>query len=119
MLHQFNPQSELHSRKINEPKPMPVSGLRNAQIADQVLNVAQLLTAERAKRLKINGDWRAAHTIRILPQRVDLAVRTGKDPTQYPAIGNSISSAIREIVLAESLVALYRLSPTSGPGAKE
>jgi DNA polymerase (family 10) len=83
--------------------------LSNADIADRLLALAQMLAAQKENPFKIKAYRRAAHTIRAMPESVDDLVRRGADLTGYPGIGKGISSAIREIVQSGTLEKLERL----------
>ena len=73
--------------------------LTNAEIANQLLSLAQLLAARRDNPYKVKAYRRAAMAISNMGQSVDQLVRDGADLTVYPGIGEAIERAIREIVL--------------------
>lgn len=86
-----------------------VTVLSNAQIADQLAALAQLLAAEKENPFKIKAYRRAAETIRNLGDSVDELVRSGADLTAYAGIGKGISSALQEIVHRGALQTLESL----------
>jgi DNA polymerase (family X) len=85
------------------------TALTNAQIADQLAGLAQLLSAQRENPFKVKAYRRAAETIRNLGDSVDELVRSGADLTAYAGIGKGISSALQEIVTRGSLQTLKQL----------
>ena len=87
----------------------------NAEIADQLLGTAQLLSAQGENPFKIRAYRRAAETVRSLPESVEERVRTGADLTGYAGIGKGIASAIRELVLAGTTRKLEVLRATVSP----
>ena len=89
---------------------MPTSTpLSNADIADRLSSLAQLLTVKGDNPYKIRAYRRAAATIRGLGQSVDELVRRDSDLTTYAGIGNAIAHAVREIVLEGRLGSLEKL----------
>src|ERR1700681_3747964 len=80
-----------------------VAEISNAEIADRLTSLAQLLSAQKENPFKVKAYRRAAKTIRALSQSVDELVRQEADLTKYPGIGKAIESAIREIVLSGTL----------------
>jgi DNA polymerase/3'-5' exonuclease PolX len=77
--------------------------LSNAEIADYLAALAQLLSANGENPHKIRAYRRAAGTIRRLSESLDELVRSDGDLTTYAGIGKAISGAVREIVLEGSL----------------
>ena len=82
--------------------------MSNAEIADQLAVLAQLLAANKESTYKIKAYRRAAAKIRTLSQSVEELVREDADLTVYAGIGQAISHAIREIVQTGTLVRLER-----------
>ena len=80
--------------------PNNIQILTNAEIADRLSTLAQLLSMEKANPYKIEAYRRAANTIRGLGENVDELVRSGADLTVYSGTGGAISGAICEIVLS-------------------
>jgi DNA polymerase (family X) len=69
----------------------------NADIAEKLMSLAQLLSAQKENKFKIKAYRRAAKTIAAMPDSLVDLVRDDADLTEYPAIGKAISGAIREI----------------------
>jgi DNA polymerase (family X) len=93
----------------------PENGLSNAEIANRLTSLAQLLSAQKENPFKVKAYRRAARTIKTLSESVDHLVRTDADLTAYAGIGKAISDAIREIVLSGSLRKLEKLRAELGP----
>ena len=89
--------------------------LTNAEIADRLSTLAQLLSMENANPYKIRAYRRAANTIRGLGESVDELVRANADLTVYSGIGDAISGAVREIVLTGTLASLEKLRSNASP----
>jgi DNA polymerase (family X) len=89
--------------------------LNNAEIADRLSALAQMLTMEKANPYKIRAYRRAADTIRGLGESVDGMVRNNTDLRLYAGIGEAINAAIREIVLTGKLGTLEKLRSNSSP----
>src|SRR3954468_4768641 len=89
--------------------------LSNAEIADRLASLAQLLSAEKENPYKVKAYQRAAAKIRTLSESVDELVRSDSDLTQYAGIGDAIGSAIREIVLTGTLGKLEKLRSIVSP----
>jgi DNA polymerase (family X) len=87
----------------------------NAEIADQLASLAQLLSIQKENPYKVKAYQRAAAQIRTLPESIDELVRDGSDLTEYAGIGEGIGSAIREIVLTGTLVKLEKLRSEASP----
>jgi len=83
--------------------------LSNADIADRLSSLAQLLTVKGENPYKIRAYRRAANTIRGLGESVDDLVRSEGDLTTYEGIGRAIAYAVREIVLEGKLGSLEKL----------
>ena len=77
--------------------------LSNADIADRLMGLAQLLSAEKENPYKIKAYRRAAKSIRSLSESLEELVRADADLTQYAGIGKGIAAAIRELVESGSL----------------
>jgi DNA polymerase (family 10) len=89
--------------------------LSNAEIADRLLSLAQLLAAQKENRFKIKAYRQAANTIRTLPESLAKRVGEGADLTGYAGIGKAISAAIREMVLSGKLAQLETLREQISP----
>jgi DNA polymerase (family X) len=89
--------------------------LSNAEIADRLATLAQLLSAQKENPYKVKAYQRAASSIRNLSDSVYDLVQHEADLTAYPGIGRAIDSAIREIVLTGTLGRLEQLRSESSP----
>ncbi|HEV8147461.1 MAG TPA: PHP domain-containing protein [Bryobacteraceae bacterium] len=89
--------------------------LSNAEIADRLASLAQLLSTQKENPWKIKAYHRAAAKIRNLSESVEELVRDDADLTRYSGIGEAIASAIREIVLTGSLGKLDKLRAQASP----
>lgn len=92
------------------PKP-----LSNAEIAHQLITLAQLLSANGENPFKIKAYRRAAQTVESLPDSVYELVQAGADLTAYGGIGEGIAGAIREIVASGSLRVIEKLRASVAP----
>ncbi|HXS76180.1 MAG TPA: PHP domain-containing protein [Terracidiphilus sp.] len=88
---------------------MPTASLSNAEIADRLSSLAQLLTVKGDNPYKIRAYRRAAATIRGLGESVDELVRSDANLTEYEGIGKAIAYAVREIVLEGKVGSLEKL----------
>ena len=77
--------------------------LSNAEIADRLASLAQLLSAQKENPYKVKAYQRAANSIPNLSDSVHELVQREADLTAYTGIGRAIDSAIREIVLTARL----------------
>src|ERR1700761_602639 len=91
------------------------SALSNAEIADSLAGLAQLLSTQKENPYKVKAYRRAAVGIRSLSDSLDELVRQDADLTQFPGIGAAIASAIREIVLTGKLRKLDTLRSHAAP----
>jgi DNA polymerase (family 10) len=89
--------------------------LSNAEIADRLASLAQLLSAQKENPYKVKAYQRAAAKIRTLSESVEELVRDDGDLTAYGGIGEAISSAIQEIVRTGTLGKLEKLRPEASP----
>jgi DNA polymerase (family 10) len=89
--------------------------LSNAEIADRLASLAQLLSAQKENPYKIKAYTRAAAKIRTLSESVDELVRDEADLTAYAGIGDALASAIREIVATGTLGKLDKLRSEASP----
>lgn len=96
---------------------MPASKriLNNAEIADRLFALAQLMSLEKANPYKVRAYRRAAGIVRGMGESVDELVRNDGDLTVYAGIGTGMSAAIREIVLTGTLKKLDELRSTASP----
>jgi DNA polymerase (family 10) len=102
-------------RSMNETQTFPPPMLGNAEIADRLASLAQLLSTQKENPYKIKAYTRAAAKIRTLSESVDQLVRDDADLTAYAGIGAAIASAIREIVLTGTLGKLEKLRSEASP----
>jgi len=89
--------------------------LSNAEIADRLASLAQLLSTQKENPYKIKAYQRAAAKVRTLSESVDELVRDESDLTEYAGIGKAISSAIQEIVQTGTLGKLESLRSQASP----
>jgi len=83
--------------------------LSNAEIADRLASLAQLLSSQKENPYKVKAYQRAAARIRNLSESLDEMVRDQEDLTRFAGIGEAIASAIREIVTTGTLGKLEKL----------
>jgi DNA polymerase IV (family X) len=101
------------------PNRTPTALLSNAEIADRLASLAQLLSTQKENPYKVKAYYRAATRIRNLPDSLDEMVRREEDLTKFPAIGAAIASAIKEIVTTGMLAKLERLRSEATPAVAE
>jgi DNA polymerase (family 10) len=89
--------------------------LTNAEIADRLASLAQMLSTRNENPYRVRAYRRAAAKIRTLSESLEEFVRNDADLTAYADIGAGISSAIREIVLTGTLGKLERIRSQVGP----
>ena len=89
--------------------------LSNADIADRLAGLAQLLSVQKENPYKVRAYHRAAARIRSLSESLDEMVRDDADLTRFPGIGDAIAAAIREIVLTGRLRKLDTLRSEAAP----
>ncbi|MEO8452767.1 MAG: hypothetical protein ABI647_23445, partial [Gemmatimonadota bacterium] len=89
--------------------------LSNADVADRLASLAQMLTTQKGNPYKARAYHRAAVKIRALSESIDELVRGDADLTQFAGIGAAISAAIREIVLTGTLGTLEKLRSEVSP----
>ncbi len=89
--------------------------MSNAEIADRLASLAQLLSAQKENPYKVKAYRRAAAKIRTLSESIDELVRSDADLTAYAGIGEGISGAIREVVQTGTLAKLEKLRATASP----
>ena len=89
--------------------------LSNAEIADRLASLAQLLSAQKENPYKVKAYQRAAAKLRTLSESLHELVQDEADLTQYAGIGEAIASAIREIVQTGSLRKLETLRAQATP----
>ena len=89
--------------------------MSNAEIADRLASLAQLLRAQKENPYKVKAYQRAAAKIRTLSESIDELVRDDADLTAYAGIGETISGAIQEIVRTGILAKLEKLRDAASP----
>jgi len=95
----------------SEPPPF----LSNAEIADRLASLAQLLSAQKENPYKVKAYQRAAAKLRNMSESLQELVQDDADLTQYAGIGDAIASAIREIVQTGTLRKLETLRVQATP----
>src|SRR5690242_3156567 len=100
------------SETKREEQPEPLS---NAEIADRLASLAQLLSTQKENPYKVKAYRRAAASIRTFAESLDEMVREGADLTGFAGIGEGIAAAIREIVLTRTLGRLDKLRSDASP----
>jgi len=93
--------------------------LSNAEIADRLAGLAQILSTQKENPFKVRAYRRAAARIRTFAESLDQMVRNEADLTRFAGIGEGISSAIREIVLTGTLGKLEKLRGQVSPGVAD
>ena len=89
--------------------------LSNAEIADRLASLAQLLSSQKENPYKVKAYQRAAARIRNLSESLDEMVRDQEDLTRFAGVGEAIASAIREIVTTGTLGKLEKLRAQATP----
>src|ERR1700681_1594579 len=97
------PESCPRRRSVLQSLIKRLAVLSNAEIADRLASLAQLLSTQKENPYKVKAYRRAAGAIRTLSESLDELVREDADLTRYAGIGEAIASAIREIVLTGTL----------------
>ncbi len=83
--------------------------MSNAEIADRLASLAQLMGAAKENPYKVKAYRRAAARLRTFSESLDELVHEDADLTVFPGIGNAIAACIREIVLTGTLTKLETL----------
>lgn len=91
------------------------SHLSNAQIADRLAGLAQLLSTQKENPYKVKAYQRAAAKIRTLSESMEELVQQDSDLTIYAGIGEAISHAVQEIVRTGTLGKLETLRSKAPP----
>jgi DNA polymerase (family 10) len=89
--------------------------LSNAEIADRLEGLAQMLSMQKENPYKVKAYHRAAARIRALSESLGELVHEDADLTQFPGIGEAMASAIRELVLTGKLRKLETLRGQAAP----
>lgn len=91
------------------------AGRSNAEIANRLASLAQLLSTQKENPYKVKAYRRAAARIRTFAESLDEMVREGADITRFAGIGEGIATAIQEIVLTGTLGKLEKLRSQAAP----
>jgi DNA polymerase (family 10) len=84
-------------------RPAPAGlTLSNAEIADQLMSLAQLLTVQRENAFKVRAYRRAAKSIRMMSQSLGELVRDDADLTEYAGIGGELLACPTTRLVASS-----------------
>ena len=105
----------MEMREAQMSSAPPAHGLSNAEIADRLGGLAQLLATNKENPYKVKAYRRAAAKIRSLSESLDELVRQDADLAEIPGIGDAIASAIREIVMTGTLRKLDTLRGQAAP----
>jgi len=89
--------------------------LSNADIADRLASLAQLLSAQKENPYKVKAYQRAAAKLRNMSESVQELVQDDADLTVYAGIGEAIAAAIQEIVQTGNLRKLESLRAEASP----
>ena len=71
--------------KLQEPALPPSPVLSNADVADRLASLAQLLSTQKENPYKLKAYQRAAAKVRTLSESIDELVRDGSDSPNTPA----------------------------------
>jgi DNA polymerase (family X) len=99
---------------VNASSGSGATQLSNAEIADRLASLAQLMAAGKENPYKIKAYRRAAGRIRTFSESLDELVRRDADLTIFAGIGDAIAAAVREIVLTGTLGKLESLRFRAG-----
>src|SRR3954454_23319622 len=83
--------------------------MSNAEIADRLASLAQLMAAGKENAYKVKAYQRAAARLRTFSESIDELVREDADLTTFSGVGDAIAACIREIVLTGTLGKLEKL----------
>ena len=100
----------------NEGAPVLLS---NAEIADRLERLAQLMSTQKENPYKVKAYLRAAARMRNLPDSLEEMVGRGDELTHFEGVGAAIASAIREIVTTGTLAKLEKLRGQVTPAVAE
>ena len=93
--------------------------MSNAEIAQRLTALAQMLQAKGENPFKVRAYRRAARTLEAYDESIHDLVQTGADLTRIPGVGKGIASALREIVSSGTLGQLEMLLSTVPPRTGE
>ena len=83
--------------------------MSNAEIADRLASLAQLMAAGEENSYKVKAYQLAAARLSTFSESLDELVHEESDLTVFPGIGNAIAACIREIVLTGTITKLEKL----------
>lgn len=89
--------------------------MSNAEIADRLASLAQLMAAGKENPYKVKAYQRAAARLRTFSESVEELVHQDADLTAFPGIGDAIAAGIREIVLTGTLTKMETLRSHASP----
>jgi DNA polymerase (family 10) len=89
--------------------------LSNAEIADRLASLAQILSTKKESFYRAKAYRRAAAIVRTLGESLDELVRDDEDLTRFPGFGKGFAGAIREIVSTGALGSLDKLRSEVSP----
>jgi DNA polymerase (family 10) len=89
--------------------------MSNAEIANRLTSLAQLLSAQKENPYKVKAYREAAAKIRTLSESIEDLVDQDADLTVYAGIGEAISHAVKEIVRTGTLSRLEKLRTQAPP----
>src|SRR4051812_19792940 len=89
--------------------------MSNAEVANRLLSLAQLLASRKENPFKVKAYRRAARTIHSMGESVEDLVHDGADLTAYAGIGKGIGAAIEEVVRSGSSRKLEALRAEARP----
>ncbi len=97
----------------------PVPAPRNAQVAERLRQLADLLASQHANPFRVGAYRRAADTVAALPRDVgEIHAERGTDGLEeLPGVGRSIASTIAELVRTGRASQLERLRGSLDPEA--
>ena len=96
-----------------------VPELSNAEIADRLASLGQLLSQQKQNFYRAKAYRRAATKLRNRPESLAEMVRSEEDLTQFAGVGDAIAGAIRELVLTGKIAQLEKLRSEASPDLAE
>lgn len=93
--------------------------LTNADIAERLLQLSELLRHEGENRFKVKAYRAAARGLRTFPRSASEMVAHGEPLTSIPGVGKGISGAIQELVSTGTLAKVEKLRGDHPPGVVE
>ena len=92
-----------------------VGPLSNAEIAQRLAALAQVLQVKGENPFKVRAYRRAAQNLQALDESVFDLAQSGEDLSKIPGVGKGIAAAIREIVSSGKIGQLEMLLSTIPP----